>query len=235
VNTLFLLLFAAYLFHSLWFLWRTRKGAQSPAGPLAYLLQGPLFVIAGIMAWRAGAIGRDLLHLAWMGAGLALGHFIFVLSIALTQQSMRDALSHARDLRGLFRFLKECPELMMRVFSVAFMEELIYRAAAQPLLMQISGSATAGIVLTAAVFAVVHDHFFRNPPLQSFEFFLFACILGVLYWATGSLIFTAMVHTARNLEISYLEFLLKREELGSETEAIAAVEGQHMRRRARTA
>lgn len=233
MNTLFLLCFAAYLLHALWLLWRTRRQTRTQAGPLAYLLQAPLFVLAGIIAWREGAIGRDLLNLAWIGGGLALGHLVFAISIATTQQSLHDAVAHLRDLRGLCRFLKECPELMIRVLSVAFMEELIYRAATQPLLTQVSGSAAAGILLTAAAFAIVHDHFLRNPPLQSLEFFIFAILLGGLYWATGSLIFTAAVHTARNLEISYLEFLLKREELGSEAEALAEVEGQHLRRRAR--
>ena len=71
---------------------------------------------------------------------------------------------------------------------------------------------------------MVHAHFFRNSLTQSVEFVMFALLLGVLYWLTGSLIFVIAIHAIRNIEIAYLEFLGKLEELGDEGEALREIE-----------
>ncbi|HQE84626.1 MAG TPA: CPBP family intramembrane metalloprotease, partial [Candidatus Hydrogenedentes bacterium] len=107
---------------------------------------------------------------------------------------------------------------------VAITEEIIYRATAQSSFVSLLGHAWAGIVLTAVLFSVVHAHFFRNSFSQSLEFVLFAVLIGVLYWSTGSLIFVIAIHAIRNIEIAYIEFLGKLEELGDEQQALREVE-----------
>jgi hypothetical protein len=59
---------------------------------------------------------------------------------------------------------------------------------------------------------------------------VFAELLGVLYWLTGSLIFVIAVHAIRNIEIAYLEFLGKLEELGDEEAALREVEHSVLQR-----
>jgi len=51
-----------------------------------------------------------------------------------------------------------------------------------------------------------------------------------LYWLTGSLIFVIAVHAIRNIEIAYLEFLGKLEELGDEEAALREVEHSVLQR-----
>jgi hypothetical protein len=53
---------------------------------------------------------------------------------------------------------------------------------------------------------------------------VFAVLLGVLYWHFESLIFVIAVHAIRNIEIAYLEFLGKLEELGDEEAALREIE-----------
>ena len=66
--------------------------------------------------------------------------------------------------------------------------------------------------------------------MQSAEFVGFAVLLGALYYLTQSLSLVVVVHTLRNLEIVYLEYLIKVDELGDEAVALDALERTYMRR-----
>ena len=82
----------------------------------------------------------------------------------------------------------------------------------------------AGIVLIAAAFVVVHKHFFENTWYVSVEFCAFALLIGVLYYWTESFILVIVIHALRDIEIAYLEYLVKVEELGDEAQAAHAIE-----------
>jgi len=119
---------------------------------------------------------------------------------------------------------------MMRFFSVAVVEEIIYRAAAQPLLMDLPGGAWTAILATALLFSLVHDHVYHNTPAGSAEFLAFALLLGLLYHVTGSLTLVIMIHVMRNLESVYLEYLVLVDETGDPEKAQRALNSAHTQR-----
>ena len=195
--------------------------------PIDFLLQTPLFCAACYLAVRDGALSRDLVSPVSIGVGLVAGHFIFFLSLFGVHQGLRDAVNLFLDLSALGRFLAECPQLIFRFLAVSIAEEVIYRAAAQPLLTESFGHALPAIVLVAAVFCVTHGHFFRNSFWESAEFAAFSLLLGILYHWSHSLSLVIVVHTMRNLEIVFLEYLAKVRELGDEPRALAAIESEY--------
>lgn len=128
------------------------------------------------------------------------------------------------DLASLWNFAVDSPLVLSAFFSVAVAEELIWRVAAQPLLIDLTGSAVAGVLVAAVGFSVVHKHFFRNELRVSVEFIGFALLLGVLYYWTGSLILVVVIHAVRDIEIAYVEYVIKVGELGDEKQAAREVE-----------
>ncbi|MFO7973985.1 MAG: CPBP family intramembrane glutamic endopeptidase [Candidatus Hydrogenedentota bacterium] len=188
------------------------------------LIQMPLFVLAFYIAYREGALGRSLLNPAYILGGLVLGHAVFVVSLLVIHRCVADAREVLLGFGAIGSFIVESPVVLSRYVGVAITEEIIYRAAAQQSVIALLGNPWAGIALTAVLFSIVHAHFFRNSFSQSFEFVLFGVLLGVLYWVTQSLIFVIAIHAIRNIEIAYLEFLGKLEELGNEEQALQEVE-----------
>jgi membrane protease YdiL (CAAX protease family) len=211
--------------HALWLNGRQdRVSSNAENRASLYLVQVPLFVLGCIIAWQNGDVGRGLVNPLTIAAGLLLGHVIFVLSLLLVHRSARDAREVLLGLRTIWEFVIESPLILSRYVGVAVTEEVIYRAAAQRTLCTYLRSSWAGIVIVAVLFSVVHAHFFRNTFSQSLEFVVFAVLLGVLYWHFESLIFVIAVHAIRNIEIAYLEFLGKLEELGDEEAALREIE-----------
>ena len=171
-----------------------------------------LFVVACWIGAREGVFSRALLSPVHIGAGLLAGHLIFGVSLLLTHLSWRAAAGHFLDLRPLWDYGADHPEILSRFVIVAAGEELIYRVAAQSLAITYTGSSAAGIIIVAGLFSVVHKHFFKNTVGQSAEFVVFAVALGVLYYWTGSLILVLVIHAVRNIEIAYLEYIVESEE-----------------------
>lgn len=186
-----------------------------------------LLLMALRYAWETGSIGRDLVNPGYVLGGLLLGHIVFALSCAITQDWLPYITGHFFNIRELREFLKENPETIFRFSLGVFSEELLYRAAAQPMLIAATDSPLLGIVVVAAVFSVIHWHFFRNPLLGSVEFVGFALLLGVLFHFTGSLTLVILVHAVRNLEIVFIEHLVALEESGGEddTAPVAIAQG----------
>jgi membrane protease YdiL (CAAX protease family) len=91
-----------------------------------------------------------------------------------------------------------------------------------------SVAVVAGILAVAAAFVVVHKHFFENTWHISLEFVIFALLLGGLYFWTGSFILVMVIHALRDIEIAYLEYLIKVEELGDAEQAAKAIEQAYM-------
>lgn len=221
-------LLAAYL---LWSLYTVRRGPKAGRfDPAAFALQAPLFLLAFIYCARGELFTRALVNPAAWILGIVLGHLVFALSLLITHGVWRDALAHFLDLRGLGGFLAEHPVILGRFFCVAATEEIIYRGAAQPLLAGWPGGFWLSIPLTALLFSMVHDHFFRNGITAAAEFLLFALALGILYHLTGSLALVILVHVTRNLESVYLEYVALVDETGDAEHARAAVESSALGR-----
>lgn len=226
----FLAVFVVYLLHALVVNYRAQAEAPRVRDRLTLALQSPLFLFALYLGFHQGIVSRDLVSPLHIMAGLLLGHALFGLSLLVTHQELHDAAAHMLDFGALWRFLVESPGIIFRFLLVSATEEIIYRVAAQPLLWRLTESATAAIVLVALAFSAVHWHFFRNPVVQSAEFLGFALLLGLLYHATGSLSLVITVHTVRNLEIVYLEYLVRLDEVGDEGEALRQIEALYVHR-----
>jgi len=285
----FIILLSLYGFYTLWAN-RHPEENESPANPAPtsgmILLQTPLFILAFCLAWQYGALSRNLVSPLSIAMGFVLGHLIFAFSLLATHRVWSDAFSHFIRPKPIGWFLKENPDLILRFSSVAIAEEIIYRAATQPLLANLLASVPLAIVLTAVIFSLVHKHFlqnllalvmkslmfatmigvyfywtssrvpviilcalrnrgsacrkllgkmevrvrkpfFQNTPSSPLEFLIFALLLGTLYYWTNSLILVVIIHTLRNLESVYLEYLQKLDELGDETEALRAIEERY--------
>lgn len=226
----FIILLSLYGLYTLWANRHPEKNenpATHPPPSGMILLQTPLFLFAFYLAWQYGAFSRDLVSPLSIAMGLVLGHLIFALSLLATHRVCRDVLTHFIDLKSTGWFLKENPGLILRFFGVAMTEEIIYRAAAQPLMSDLFSSAPLAIGLTAMLFSIVHKHFFQNTLLASLEFLVFALLLGALYYWTNSLILVVIIHALRNLESVYLEYLQKLDELGDETQALRTIEERY--------
>jgi len=230
---------------------RDEQGSREKTGGWRGRLPGivtqtPAFLLALYFSFRAGAYTRDLMSPLAIGAGLAAGHIIFGLSLWMTYRCFTDVARHFLDFGPIWSFAVDNPTILMRFVWVSVAEEIIWRVTAQPIVVAwfaglaqgwggpaasglggsvVSASALAGgILLVAVAFSLVHKHFFRNQFWVSFEFIIFAVVLGAAYHFTESLIFVVVVHAVRNLEIAYLDYLIKLEQLGDKDEAIRAIE-----------
>lgn len=208
MTTAFLFCFTAYLAYALWENLVRRAPEAKRLSTLSAIFQAPLFATGLYLTATSGAVNRELVFLPMLALAVLAGHLVFLGSLLATRAGLRDAWGHFLDVRGACRYLANDPMTLFRVFGVSLSEEIIYRAAAQPVLTQLTGSALLGLGLTAAAFCVVHAHYFQNPWLQSAEFTAFALLLGALYLATGNLMAVTLVHAVRNWEIAYIEHLI---------------------------
>jgi hypothetical protein len=211
VKSLFLLLLAVHLLYSLLFNLRWARRRVEPSLRAALVTQTPAFILACYLGFRTGILSGELLAPWWIAAGLLGGHLIFCLSLLVTHGSFRDAGLMLKDVDGLWNYGAEHPEVLFRFLGVGVAEEMVWRVGAQPILAAVTGQAWIGIALAAAGFAVVHKHFFTNPLIVSVEFVLFALLLGVLFHVTASFTLIVLIHAMRDIEIAYLEHVIKTE------------------------
>jgi len=184
---------------------------------LSATFQSLLFVGGCYLGYQEGIFSRDLISPVWIGVGLLAGHAIFGMSLLATHHSLHDARQHLSNVRGVWDYIVENPQVLMQFLSVSIGEEIIYRVGGQPLAISLfGGRAALGIVAVAIGFSLVHEHFFRNDFSQSAEFLVFSLVLGVLYYVTGSLVLVIVIHAVRNIEIAMLEHEARVEETGSE-------------------
>lgn len=234
--TLFLVVLAAHVFFSL-VSNRYQTGAQ-PTGRtrmMHVIMQGPMFWLATYIGWEQGVFSRQLISPLYIGIGLVAGHLIFGFSLLATHLSWKDALTHFFDFGPLWNFTMDSPIVLTRFLGVALAEELIWRVAAQTVVIDLirswlpeTAAVTVGILVVAAGFVVVHKHFFENTWYISLEFVAFAVLIGVLYYWTNSFILVLVIHALRDIEIAYLEYLIKVEELGDAEQAARAIEQAYM-------
>jgi len=205
VTASFLILFSVYVVHAIHVNRRPEAEGAIARKRGALWLHVPLTLVALYLAFREGVFSRELVSPIHIGLGLAAGHLVFGLSLLSTHGSIGTAVDQMMDLGSLWAFAVENPNVLLRFAGVSLGEELIYRAVAQPILIDMTRSAVFGILLVAAAFCVVHRHFFRNPLGQSAEFVGFAFLIGMLYYFTESFALVLAIHAVRNIEIAYLE------------------------------
>lgn len=220
------------------------------------LVQLPIFYISLFLTFHAGVFSRQLISPIWIAFGLVVGHAVFAVSLlttalgAVTEKeddtpdtdedeedpvgtwdAVKEAYEVATDFSGLWNFMTNNPYILSRFMGVAFAEELIWRAGAQTVVLEYIGSPIAAVLLTAIVFVAVHRHVMQNTWVVNIEFAAFAILLGVLYYASGSFILVIVIHALRDIEIAYLEFLIKASELGDRDLAEQEIEQLYMPKR----
>jgi len=178
------------------------------------ILQTGLLALACYIAFFDGVLGRSLFDPQWVILGLVAGHAIFGISLIFSHRSLdtlRDIAAYLADLRPLGRFVGQSPHQLFACLDVSLIEELIYRVAAQSVLLEMTGNPWIAVGVTALVFSMVHRHFFYNHVVDSLEFFAFSLLLGALYYATGSFMLVVMIHMIRNIEIVYFDHATRPE------------------------
>jgi membrane protease YdiL (CAAX protease family) len=172
------------------------------------LLQTGLLGLGCYIGFVDGVLGRSLFDPEWVILGLVAGHIVFGISLIFSHRSLDtlgDIAAYALDPRPFGRFVGHSPHQVFACLDVSLIEELIYRVAAQGVLLAMTGSPWIAIGVTALLFSMVNRHFFYNHVVDSLEFLAFSLLLGVLYHVTGSFMLVVMIHMVRNIEIVYFD------------------------------
>jgi len=214
LTTAFLTVWGIYTAYALLRNLRGRDGFSLTA----QLLQTALVLFAIYWLWTNGKLTRYLWSPVDVGAGLASGHLLFILALAITHQHPGDVAGHAVDLRGITAFVLENPETALRFLGVAVIEEMVYRGTAQDILLTLWGRPLPAIGITALFFCLLHSHFFRNGVVSALEFALFTVMIGIMYYYTSSLTLVILVHTVRNVESAYLDYCVSMEDTATKPE-----------------
>lgn len=231
-ETAYLVLMGLYVLYALARNLRKAGPEDKRFKTLVIIAQLPVVALACYFGARQGVFSRQLVSPLWIGAGLVAGHIVFALSSLATHHSWEHAAAYFKDFASLWKFVTASPVVLSRYLWGSVAEEMIYRVGAQPLcvalMVRLSGherlGGLAGLLLVALCFCVVHEHFFKNTFWVSLEFTGFALLLGTLYYLTASVILVVVIHAVRNIEVAYLEFLIRAEELGDEEQALAEIE-----------
>ena len=135
MRILFLLFFASYLLHAV--VTNRHQPGRTPQhlSLTVLMMQAPLFLLACYFGAQYGVFSRDLVSPFYIGMGLLGGHLVFGVSLLITHRDLHDAAGHFLDLGSLWRFFVETPGLLLRFAAVSITEEMIYRVAAQTLLI----------------------------------------------------------------------------------------------------
>jgi uncharacterized protein len=195
------------------------------------------WVVVAIILWRTGARGirPAQLGLAVPDPLLAVSTSIVLSILALANQifSVRRLAAQPSEIKGML------PELALKIFpqtqierlvfvalvtTVALCEELIYRGFVQRIFQYaIHDLAVAGIVLSAAFFALAHAYQGRRGVLSTFTI---GVIFAAIRWWTGSLVPSAFTHFVADLAVGLLAPKRLRAALRARTTASEALSAQ---------
>ena len=98
-----------------------------------------------------------------------------------------------------------CSSLLIVALLAAVSEELLFRSVIQKALVKIFKNAHVAIVVTAIVFSAFHMDFFGFFPR-----FILGVMLGYMFWMSGSIIPSMLMHFVNNATIVMLYYLNTR-------------------------
>ena len=98
-----------------------------------------------------------------------------------------------------------CSSLLIIAALAAVSEELLFRSVIQKALIKLFKNAHVAIVVTAFVFSAVHMDFFGFFPR-----FILGIMLGYMFWMSGSIIPSMLMHFVNNATIVMLYYLNTR-------------------------
>jgi membrane protease YdiL (CAAX protease family) len=153
--------------------------------------------------WR---FQRPVVERTWLLLPFLFISCIFVASALLQfnysidiPQSLKNSLGADTTQRLMDRMLVmyNTNDLLLNLFVIAFIpalfEEIFFRGTLQPLLIGFTGSAHAGIIICALIFAAIHQNIMQIIPM-----FFLALVLGYLIHYTKSLIPGIIIHFCNN-------------------------------------
>ena len=128
-------------------------------------------------------------------------------------ESMRDIEEQLRDIQAkseeiIKLFIKEgslFSSLLIIAALAAISEELLFRSVIQKALIRLTGKPHPVIILTALIFSAFHGDFFGFFP----RFFL-GLMLGYMFWMSGSIFPSMLMHFVNNAAIVMLYYLNTR-------------------------
>ncbi|MBO7460864.1 MAG: CPBP family intramembrane metalloprotease, partial [Bacteroidales bacterium] len=98
-----------------------------------------------------------------------------------------------------------CSSLLIIAALAAVSEELLFRSVIQKALIKLFKNAHVAIVVTAFVFSAVHMDFFGFFPR-----FILGIMLGYMFWMSGSILPSMLMHFVNNATIVMLYYLNTR-------------------------
>lgn len=102
-------------------------------------------------------------------------------------------------------------------FLAAISEEFLFRSVIQKALVKLFKNAHIGIIVTALVFSAFHTDFYGFFPR-----FILGLMLGYMFWMSGSIWASIIMHFTNNATIVMLYFLNKKEVINIDVESVGS-------------
>ena len=135
-------------------------------------------------------------------------------SMATLEQTLRNIQKLANDTTE--KFMTEgslFSGLLIVAALAAISEELLFRSVIQKAFIKICKNAHIGIILTAIVFSAFHGDFFGFVPR-----FILGLMLGYMFYLSGSIFPSMLMHFVNNGTIVMLYYLNKKEVINVDIE-----------------
>lgn len=169
--------------------------------PLGYLgfRKMPIWALLGIVAMFTALPFNNLLT-EW-NEGFTLPE-----TMAGLEEYFRKAQDMADDLMTKFLEVGSIGGLIANILMIAALaaigEELLFRSVIQPFMIRICRNAFVGILVTSVLFSAMHFEFYGFIPR-----IVLGIILGYMFYLTGSIWSSMLMHFVNNATIVMLYYL----------------------------
>ena len=127
-------------------------------------------------------------------------------SMSAIEEQMRSLQARSEDVIKLFIGQGSLfSSLMIVALLAAVSEELLFRSVIQKALIKLFKNAHVAIIVTAFVFSAFHGDFFGFVPR-----FILGLMLGYMFWMSGSIFPSMLMHFVNNATIVILYYLNTR-------------------------
>lgn len=127
-------------------------------------------------------------------------------SMSAIEEQMRSLQARSEDVIKLFIGQGSLfSSLMIVALLAAVSEELLFRSVIQKALIKLFKNAHVAIIVTALVFSAFHGDFFGFFPR-----FILGMMLGYMFWMSGSIFPSMLMHFVNNATIVMLYYLNTR-------------------------
>lgn len=139
---------------------------------------------------------------------------VFPESMRAIEEQLRNTQKQSEEI--IKTFISQgslCSSLLIIAALAAVSEELLFRSVIQKAFIKLFRNAHVAIIVTAFVFSAVHMDFFGFFPR-----FVLGIMLGYMFWMSGSIIPSMLMHFANNATIVVLYYLNTRDFINIDVE-----------------